>query len=357
MNMPQPVIVYSDLPWAIGKNGCEDPSVATIEREVFGNEFDLRFTPATGGRHQIEGPKFLNALKGADALVIYRCAIRDEVLDAAGPSLKVVARQGVGYDNLAPELLESRGIVGFNIPDYCVDEVATHTMALLLALERGLIPQHLGLSQGKFDIYAGGIPRRTQNHTAGIIGFGRIGRAVAVRLRVFYRNVVAYDPYVDSDMMEAYGVTKVDLEILLANSDAVLLHCLLNNETTGMFNSWAFSKMKPTAFLINAARGALVDSRSLYEALSQEKIGGAGIDVFFPEDPHKDEWYAKVVKLPNVVVSSHRAFLSAESAVSQRRRTAEGILGVLKTGRPPAAGHLTLGLEYRQKCKTNGSKP
>lgn len=354
--MPKPLIVYSDLPWAIGKGGCEDPSVATIEHEVFGNDFDLRFTPATGGRHQIEGPNFLTSLKGANALVIYRCAIRDEVLDAAGPGLKVVARQGVGYDNLAPELLESRGIVGFNIPDYCVDEVATHTMALLLALERGLIPQHLGLSQGKFNIYEGGMPRRTQNHTAGIIGFGRIGRAVSTRLRAFYRNVVACDPYVDGDMMEAYGTTKVDLDTLLANSDVVTLHCLLNNETTGMFNAHAFSKMKPGAFLINAARGALVDSRSLYEALSQGRIAGAGIDVFFPEDPHKDEWYAKVVKLPNVVVSSHRAFLSEESAISQRRRTAEGILSVLKTGKPPAAGHLTLGLDYRMKCNSNGSK-
>ncbi|HEV3038257.1 MAG TPA: C-terminal binding protein [Candidatus Angelobacter sp.] len=354
--MPKPVVVYSDLPWAIGKNGSEDPSVATIEHEVFGNEFDLRFTPATGGRHQIEGPSFLNSLRGADALVIYRCAIRNEVLDAAGPNLKVVARQGVGYDNLAPELLESRGIVGFNIPDYCVDEVATHTMALLLALERGLIPQHFGLSQGKFDIYAGGIPRRTQNHTAGIIGFGRIGRAVSVRLKAFYRNVVACDPYVDRDMMEAYGVTKVDLDTLLANSDAVSLHCLLNPETTGMFNARAFAKMKAGAFFINAARGALVESLALYEALSQGRIAGAGIDVFSPEDPHKDEWYAKVVKLPNVVVSSHRAFLSVESADSQRRRTAEGILGVLKDGRPPAAGHLTLGLEQRMKCKTNGSR-
>ena len=353
--MPKPVVVYSDLPWAIGKNGSEDPSVATIEHEVFGNDFDLRFTPASGGRHQIEGPSFLNSLKGADALVIYRCAIRNEVLDAAGPNLKVVARQGVGYDNLAPELLESRGIVGFNIPDYCVDEVATHTMALLLALERGLIPQHLGLSQGKFDIYAGGMPRRTQNHAAGIIGFGRIGRAVAVRLKAFYRSVVAYDPYVDRDMMDAYGVTKVDLDTLLANSDAVSLHCLLNQETTGMFNARAFAKMKAGAFLINAARGALVESRALYEVLYQSKIAGAGIDVFSPEDPHKDEWYAKVVKLPNVVVSSHRAFLSVESAASQRRRTAEGILSVLKDGRPPSAGHLTLALEHRMKCKTNGS--
>ncbi|MDR3637957.1 MAG: C-terminal binding protein [Isosphaeraceae bacterium] len=345
--MSQSTVVYTDLPWLIGEDGRVDPSLATIERGVFGDGFRLRFTPADGGRHHLEGRPFRDAVNGADALVIYRCRVTEELLDVAGPTLKVVARQGVGFDNVAPELLESRGIVGFNIPDYCVDEVVTHTLALLLALERGVVPQHLGLSRGKFDIYAGGTPRRLRNHTAGIIGFGCIGRAVSMRLRLFYGQVIAYDPYVAGDLMDAYGVKKVDRESLLAHSDAVLLHCLLNDETAGMLDARAFAAMKPTALLTNTARGGLVDAHALCDALSRGQIAGAGIDVFSPENPHDNEWTAKLVTLPNVVVSSHRAFLSAESQESQRRRTAEGVRRVLETGLPPATGHLTPGLVSR----------
>ncbi|HEX8559667.1 MAG TPA: C-terminal binding protein [Pyrinomonadaceae bacterium] len=345
--MRRPVIVYTDLPWALGADGRVDPSRATIEREVFGHDAELRFPPASGGQYQTQGPQFLDALRGADALVIYRCQITEPLLDAAGESLRVVARQGVGFDNLAPDLLEARGVIGFNIPDYCVDEVVTHTMSLLLALERGVIVQHLGLTGGKFDIYAGGAPRRLGKRTVGIVGFGRIGRAVSARLRLFYGRVVACDPYVAGDLMDAYGVEKVTFEALLADSDAVLLHCLLNDETAGMLNAAAFEKMRPGAFLINCARGGLVESRALYEALSGGRIAGAGLDVFLPENPWRDEWYSRVLKMPNVVVTSHRAFLSEESQESQRRRASEGVLQVLRTGRPPAAGHVTQALEYR----------
>lgn len=345
--MRRPVIVYTDLPWVIGPDGRADPALAVVEREVFTSRFDLRFTPAADRRHVLDGPAFLDAVAGAEALVIYRCRITEKLLDAIGPQLRVIARQGVGFDNLAPELLESRGIVGFNVPDYCVDEVATHTLALLLALERRVIPQHIGLAQGKFDIYAGGVPRRLRYCTAGIIGFGRIGRAVAARLRLFYGRVLACDPYVSGDLMDAHGVRKVDRDTLLQSSDAVVLHCPLSEETAGMFDARAFALMKPTAFLVNTARGGLIQSRALYEALCGERLAGAGIDVFAPENPRDDEWYARVVKLPTVVVSSHRAFLSVESEASLRRRTAEGILQVLTTGQPPVVGNLTPALAQR----------
>jgi D-3-phosphoglycerate dehydrogenase len=342
--MTKPVITYTDAPWAIGPDGRVDPGLATIERQVYGDEVELRFAPTTGGRYVQEGDGFFDAVRGADALAIYRCRITRELLDVVGDGLKAVGRQGVGFDNLNPELLKAQGIIGFNIPDYCVDEVATHTLALVLALERRIIPQHQTLTAGRFDIYAGGMPRRLREHTAGIVGFGRIGRVVATRLRMFYGRVLAYDPYVASDLMDAYGVEKVGFEALLAQSDVVLLHCVLDPETEGIMDEAAFARMKPGAYLINAARGALVQARALHEALTAGRLGGAGIDVFSPEDPHRDEWYGRVVKLPNVVVTSHRAYLSQASEVSQRRRTAEALLEVLRTGRPPAVGHLTEGL-------------
>lgn len=340
----RPVVTYVDPPWAFGPEGGIDPSRAIYEREVLGDEVELRLGPAVDRRFIQEGDGFLAAVRGADALVIHRCFITPELLDAVGDRLKVVGRLGVGFDNLNPELLKARGIIGFSIPDYCIDEVTNHALALLLALERGIIPQHQTLAGGRFDIYAGGIPRRLREHTAGIIGFGRIGRVVATRLRLFYDRVLACDPYVASDLMEAYGARKVELADLLAQSDAVLLHCLLNEETAGMMDAAAFSRMRRGAVLINVARGALIQPKALYEALVSGALGGAGMDVFAPEDPHRDEWYGRVVKLPNVVVTSHRAYLSREAEASQRRRAAEGILQALRTGRPPAAGHLTEGV-------------
>jgi len=339
--MPRYTVVYIDPRWALTPEGRVDRELATIERQVLGDDFELRFGPTVDGEYTNSGVEFRSVLGGAHALVISRCCITEEVLAVAGDKLKVVCRQGVGFDNLAPDLLKRAGIIGFNIPDYFVDEVAAHTLALLLALERGLLKQHQTLSGGRFDPYAGGIPRRLHDHTAGVIGFGRIGRAVALRLKIFYRDVLACDPYISSDLMSAHGIEKVELENLLLRTDVVLLHCPLNAETNQMMNAAAFAHMKPSTLLINAARGGLVEPRALLDALDSNCIAGAGIDVFSPENPHQDEFWARVVRHCNVIVSSHRAYLSRESEFNQRRRAAEGIKQVLESGRPPITGLLT----------------
>lgn len=342
--MRRPVVTYVDPPWAFGPGGEVDPSRATYEREAFGDQVELRIGPAVDRRYVQEGGEFAAAVRGADALVIHRCSVTPGLLEAAGGGLKVVGRLGVGFDNLHPELLAARGIVGFNVPDYCIDEVSTHALALLLAVERRLIPQHQSLAGGRFDIYVGGTPRRLREHVAGVVGFGRIGRVVATRLRTFYDRVLAFDPYVEADVMAAHGARKAGFEELLEGADAVLLHCLLSAETEGMMDAAAFSRMRPGAVLVNTARGALIAPKALHEALVSGRLGGAGMDVFSPEDPHRDEWYGRVVRLPNVVVTSHRAYLSREAEASQRRRTAGSIVEILRTGRPPASGHLTEGV-------------
>ena len=339
--MDKPLVVYTDPAWAVGQDGRTDRSRASIEARHFGGLVDLRLAEAEGGRFPLDGSSLEALVEGADAIAIYRATVTSGLLDRAGPNLKVVARQGVGFDNLRPDLLSERGIIGFNIPDYCVDEVAAHTTALTLALERHMIPQHNALSHGHFNIYHGGFPRRLRSRTAGIVGFGRIGRVVASRLSHFYHAVQAFDPYVEGDLMVAHGVGKVDLPTLLATSDVVLLHCLLSDETREMMDAEAFARMKRSAILVNAARGALVNSRALAEALLAGEIAGAALDVFSPEDPNEDPHYRKLLELSNVVLTSHRAFLSAEAEASQRRRVSSGILRVLQTGEPPAVGHLT----------------
>lgn len=342
--MTKPIVVYTDPAWAIGPNGQVEPARATVEAEVYGGKVDLRLNQTRGGKYPNKPAELRDLLRGAEALAIYRLTITPEILDLVGPQLRVVARQGVGFDNLNHPLLRERGIIGYNIPDYCVDEVACHTLTLALALERRLIVQHQGLVGGSFNIYHGGTPRRLRDLKAGIIGFGRIGRSVAVRLGQFYGGVQAYDPYVAGDMMAAYGVAKVGFEELLETSDVVLLHPLLDESTKNMMNADAFAHMKKGAYLVNAARGGLVDAAALRAALVEGRIAGAGLDVFTPEDPNESPDYREVLKLPNVVVTSHRAFLSEQAEASQRRRVAEGILQALETGMAPATGHLTEGI-------------
>lgn len=338
--MTAPAVVYTDPAWAVVDGTRVDPATAVVEREVFGEDLRLRIGPFEGGRYRTDSPELRELAVGAAALAVYRCHVTPELLDAAGPQLRVVARQGVGTDNLNAPLLGERGIIGFNVPDYCVDEVAAHTLAMVLAWERGLVAQHNDLAAGRFDIYHGRVPRRLAGRTAGIVGLGRIGKAVAARLRLFYHRVLAVDPFVHADHMIGYGVRKAELPELLAESDVVLLHCPLNPDTRGLIDAGALARMRPGALLVNTARGALVDAEALANALERDAIGGAALDVFVPEDPGHDEWYHRVVGHPNVLVSSHRAFLSAESELSSRRRVAEGIRHVLATGTPPATGHV-----------------
>jgi len=337
---PAPTVVYTDPAWAVVDGTRVDPATAVVENEVYGDALSLRIGPYADGRYRPESPALRELVSGAAALAVYRAQVTPELLDAAGPRLRVVARQGVGTDNLNAPLLGERGIIGFNVPDYCVDEVAAHTLAMILAWERGLVAQHNDLADGRFDIYHGRTPRRLAGRTAGIIGLGRIGKAVAARLRLFYERVIAVDPFVHADHMIGYGVRKVELPELLAESDVVMLHCPLNPDTRGLIDADALRRMRTDALLVNTARGALVDAEALAHALDRDAIGGAALDVFVPEDPGAGEFYRRILKLPNVLVSSHRAFLSEESELSSRRRVAEGVRHVLETGTPPATGHV-----------------
>jgi D-3-phosphoglycerate dehydrogenase len=337
----KPVIVYTDPFWAL-EDGRVNPALATVEREVFGDRAELRFGVVEDGAYVKSGERFLDNLKGASALAIYRAQMTEEVFATIRGSVKVIGRQGVGYDNIGLPFLEPNGIFGFNVPDYCVDEVSTHTMSLVLALERHVCLQNDHLKKGNWDIYDGGYPRRLRGLTVGIIGLGRIGKATAQKIRSFYGKVIGYDPNVHGDNMIGYGVEKRHtLPDLLNEADVVILHCLLNDETRNLVGDAFLNEMKSDALMVNTARGGLVDPKAVYEALAGGRIGGYGSDVFTPEDPNDNEWNSKLLPFENVIVTSHRAFLSEESELSQRRRVAEEILYVLDTGRPPRWGNLT----------------
>jgi phosphoglycerate dehydrogenase-like enzyme len=337
----KPLIVYTDPFWAL-EGGAVNPALATVEREVFGDRAELRFGVVEDGGYVNSGQCFLDNLRGASALAIYRAHMTEEVFATIRGDVKVIGRQGVGYDNIGLPFLKPNGIFGFNVPDYCVDEVSTHTMSLVLALERHVCLQNDHLKKGHWDIYDGGYPRRLRGLTAGIIGLGRIGKATAQKLRSFYGKVIGYDPYVQGDHMIGYGVEKRQtLQGLLHDADVVILHCLLNDETKNLIAESFLDEMKSDALLVNTARGGLVDPQAVHAALADGRIGGYASDVFTPEDPNDHEWNRKLLPFENVIVTSHRAFLSAESELSQRRRVAEEIRYVLETGCPPRWGNLT----------------
>ncbi|RDI65542.1 C-terminal binding protein [Nocardia pseudobrasiliensis] len=334
-------VVYTDPAWALNERGQPDLALADIERAAFGEGIELRLG-LFDGRYILRGTDFHEHVRGADALVVYRCQVTRELLDALGPGCRVIARSGVGIDNLNAPLLAEAGIMSFNVPDYCVDEVSTHTLALLLALERRVCTQDRLVKTRQWNIHAGGVPRRVGTRTAGIVGFGRIGRATARKLQAFYQRVIAYDPYVSADLMAGYGVTAaMDLAELFGAADAVVIHAALTPESDRLVDAAALAAARPDAFLVNTARGRLVDPAAVLAALEAGRLGGFASDVFTPEDPNDDPTARKLLTRDDVVVSAHRAFLSVESERSSRRRIAEGVAGVLAGGPPPAEGRVT----------------
>ncbi|GAA3784183.1 C-terminal binding protein [Streptomyces phyllanthi] len=334
-------VVYTDPAWALDEHGEVDPRLAGIEHAALPGDARLDLGLMRDGAFVTEGPEFLEWIAGADAVVVYRAQVTEELADVLAGTCKVVARQGVGVDNLNAPVLARRGIPAFNVPDYCVDEVVTHTMALLLALERHICVQNQAVKEDRWNIFTGGRPRRLQELTAGLVGFGRIGRAVSRRLTGFYGRVVAYDPWVHADLMIGHGVRKAhSLEELLTQSDAVLLHAALDDSSRFLINETSLAHLRPGAVLVNAARGGLVRPEAVLEALRGGRLNGYAADVFTPEDPNRSEVNREILKFDNVVVSSHRAFLSEESEVSQRTRVAEEVAHTLTTGEPPRFGRV-----------------
>jgi D-3-phosphoglycerate dehydrogenase len=332
-------VVYIDPLWAVGDDGKIVPETAAVEHDVYGDRVAITFGILDGGGYVREGPRAEALLRGADALVISRAQITPALVAAMGTTCKVVGRAGVGFDNLNSPLLREHRIYGFNVPDYCVDEVSTHALALILALERriGLLDAHI--KSGNWNTYDGTPPRRMSALTLGIVGFGNIGRATARKAQAFFRNVVAFDPYVHGDLMEGYGVRKcVRLTDLTESVDVIAVHALLSDETRTLIDAHALRGVRPGTLLVNTARGDIVDPQAVLDALDDGRLGGYGSDVFAPENPLESPVNAAIVRRPNVLVTPHSAFRSVEAEISQRRRVAEGVLHVLQTGEPPPFG-------------------
>ncbi len=265
----------------------------------------------------------------SDAVAIMTCFARvTEAVIESARELRVVARFGVGVDNIAVESASKRAIPVTYVPDYCVAEVAEHALALLLAQARGVVRYSQSVKRHTWDLSVAAPLRRIEHQTLGLIGCGRIGGRLAVKALGLGMRVLAYDPAVGAT---PEGVTKVDLNELLEQSDFVSLHMPLTPDTRGFVGESVLRRMKPTAFLINTARGGLVDTATLARALREGWIAGAGLDVMPQEPIAADD---PLLDLDNVVLTPHVAFYSEESLAELRRRTAQSVVDVLADRAP-----------------------
>ena len=264
--------------------------------------------------------------------------ITKRVIDAV-PNLKILSRLGIGINNIDVGAATARGIPVSVILDYCISEVADHAMAFILAFARRIMPLSQAVKDGGWSKERTDIPQvrvpmsRLSEVTLGIVGTGRIGSSLATKARAFGMRVIAHDPYLPEDVAERLGIELVDFDRLLAEPDFISLHAPLTKETTHLFDLEAFKKMKNTAYLVNNARGALVDEQALYTALKEGYIAGAGLDVTDPEPPEADN---PLLKLDNVFITGHSSWYSGEAVAELRRKSVAAIVAVLK-GEWPAA--------------------
>ena len=267
----------------------------------------------------------------ADAIMTCFAQVTDRVVRAARKCL-VISRYGVGVDNIAVDTATAEGIPVTYVPDYCVDEVSDHVMALLLTWNRQIGFYDRMAKQGKWEGIRPPVPLvRLRGSTVGVVGLGRIGRAVSEKAKAFGMSILAHDPYLAEEDALALGIRPVDLQTLLAESDYVTIHTPLNPQTQGLIGAREQAQMKPTAFLINCARGPIIDEAALYVALSERRIAGAGLDVMEQAAPSASN---PIFSLDNVVVTPHVAFLSQQSVHELEVRTAQATVDVLQ-GRMP----------------------
>jgi D-3-phosphoglycerate dehydrogenase len=263
-----------------------------------------------------------------DAFLIQYAPISDRVLSAL-PRLGIVSRIGAGFDTVDTKACARHGVWVANSPDYGVGEVSTHALALALALIRNVVAYHRDIHAGKWHYLSSGKLKRASELTLGIVGLGRIGKRMAHISRNAFKRVIACDPYLIDGDFPAY-VERADLAGVFAQSDVVSLHTPLNDETRGMVDAKVLGRMRPGSFLVNTARGAVVNMDDLLSAVDSGILAGAGLDVL-PVEPVAD---ARLLGHPRVILTPHAAFFSVESEIELRRKAAQNIVSWLQTGRP-----------------------
>ena len=279
---------------------------------------------------ELDGPDLPRLLNQADALMVTLQSVPASLI-ADLARCKIICRVGTGVDAIDIPAATARGIWVTNVPDYSIDEVSTHAIALILAQARNLFAHREAARDGDWRYLADTPIRRFAGQTLGVLGLGRIGRASARKGRGLGLDVIACDPYVGDDVFSEVGVRRVDFPTLLAEADYLTLHVPLTDETRRLIDDPALAQMKPGAYLVNTSRGEVVDVPALVDAVRSNRIAGAAIDVLPVEPPAAND---PVLSEERIIVTPHIAWASSEAARDVRVRGTEDVVRVLK-GEPP----------------------
>jgi D-3-phosphoglycerate dehydrogenase len=308
--MPRVVITDSTFPSQDIEKAVLEPAGCEVVCQPAGNEAEL-----------------IERTRDADGIITQFARLTPPVI-AAMSRIKVIVRNGIGYDNIDVEAARERNIPVCNIPDYCIDEVADHTLAMILALTRQVLPNALAVRNGQWKLAVAESRMRTlRETTVGVVGFGRIGRHVVRRLAAFGGKVLVSDPFVKAETIRAAGAEPMPLESLWAGADLVSLHCLLNRETRHLVSAASLAKMKRGVLLVNVGRGGLVDTQALIAAVRSGHVAGAALDVLETEPMPAD---SPLRGMDTVLVHSHIASVSPRAMRVARETSAQIVLKALR---------------------------
>ena len=291
---------------------------------------------AAGGAEIIVAPNgdedtLVELAKDVAGILTCFAKVTERVVRAAEKCV-VIGRYGVGVDNIDVDTATELGIAVTYVPDYCIPEVSDHVMAMLLSWNRRIVFFDRATKTKGWGTEGLGMRiMRLEGKKLGVVGFGRIGRAVADRARAFGLQVLVADPFVTAEAAQEAGAVKMELLELLSESDFVTLHSPLIPQTQGMMGKDEFAQMRPDAFLINAARGGLIDEDALHTALTSGQIAGAGLDVLVDLDPPIDN---RISQLENVIITPHTAFFSQEAVLELEERAAGEVISVFQGKMP-----------------------
>lgn len=302
-----------------GVPGMPEADIKKMEKYVLEEYSDMDFHYY--GEETISKEELLKVGKDADVLISWDQEMDDEIYSSLNLTAYCAASTGFNAANI--EAASRNGVYVANVPDYCMDEVATHAVTLILSLYRRLYTMVDYVKEGNWDLAPMKNVRRFENSRVGLMGFGRIPRKVAEKLKGFGVTILAYDPYVSEGNMAEAGVRKVDMDELFKESDYISLHTPLMEGTEKIINEETISKMKDGVFLVNTARGGLVDEVDLLNALDSGKIQAAGLDVLVDEPP--SEIGKKLIAHTNTLVTGHSSYVSLEASDEQIRKTAVNV--------------------------------
>lgn len=275
--------------------------------------------------------ELLEAVKLADAILVREATVDKEVIDAAN-NCKIIVRYGVGVDNIDLDYAKSKKIFVANVPDYGSEDVAEHALALLLATSRRIVKRNNDVHNGIWGVGQTEVMPRLSGKVLGVIGFGRIAQCFVKKAsNIGFSKIIAFDPMFNNQIGEKLGVQKASLEEVCSQADFLSLHAPLMETTKNIINKDTLKLMKKNLVLVNTSRGGLVNEDDLYDALKNQKIFAAGLDVFNQEPINKNN---KLLTLSNVITTDHTAWYTAESVIELQRKAALEVKRVFSNQSP-----------------------